>query len=99
MVALFLLKGSVLCAECDPGCGADLRCCQHWCRLSAVLSDSLCNRYRCRTEQFSKQATVLFQVSNLSSLEVSRLDFALSESGRPFHVSQFHRHDPCGIFL
>lgn len=51
------------------------------------------------TEPLSRQVTVLFQASNLSSSEVSRLDFVLSESGRLFHASQFHRHDPCGIFL
>ena len=95
----FLLKGSVLCVECDLECGAAPRCCQHWHRLFAILFDNLCNRCRCRTEPLSRQATVLFQASNLSSSEVSRLDFVLSESGRLFRASQFHQRDPCEIFL
>ena len=95
----FLLKGSVLFAECDLECGAAPRCCQHWRRLFVILSDNLYNRYRCRTEPLSRQATVLFQASNLSSSEVSRLDFELSESGRHFRASQFHQRDPCEIFL
>ncbi len=98
MVALFLLKGSVLFAECDLECGAAPRCCQHWRRLFVILSDNLYNRYRCRTEPLSRQATVLFQASNLSSSEVSRLDFVLSESGRLFRASQFHQRDPLRNF-
>ena len=39
------------------------------------------------------------RAKNLSSLEVSRLDFVLSESGRLFRASQFHQRDPCEIFL
>ena len=35
----FLLKGSVLFAECDLECGAAPRCCQHWHRLFAILFD------------------------------------------------------------
>ena len=35
----FLLKGSVLFAECDLECGAAPRCCQHWRRLFVILSD------------------------------------------------------------
>lgn len=59
----------------------------------------LCNRCRCRIEPLSRQVIVLFQASNLSSSEVSRLDFVLSESGRLFRASQFHQRDPCEIFL
>lgn len=61
--------------------------------------DNLCNRCRCRIEPLSRQVIVLFQASNLSSSEVSRLDFVLSESGRLFRASQFHQRDPCEIFL
>ena len=72
----FLLKGSVLFAECDLECGAAPRCCQHWHRLFAILFDNLYNRCRCRIEPLSRQVIVLFQASNLSSSEVSRLDLA-----------------------
>lgn len=56
----FLLKGSVLCVECDLECGAAPRCCQHWHRLFAILFDNLCNRCRCRIEPLSRQVIVLF---------------------------------------
>lgn len=59
-----MLKGSVLCVECDLECGAAPRCCQHWHRLFAILFDNLYNRCRCRIEPLSRQVIVLFQASN-----------------------------------
>lgn len=41
----FLLKGSALCVERDLECGAAPRCCQHWCRLFAILFANLYNKY------------------------------------------------------
>lgn len=67
-----MLKGSVLCVECDLECSAAPRCCQHWHRLFAILFDNLYNRCRCRIEPLSRQVTVLFQASNLETSSVIR---------------------------
>ena len=54
----FLLKGSVLFAECDLECGAAPRCCQHWRRLFVVLSVILYLRI-CSPHAIMETATLL----------------------------------------